>query len=131
MNLQTGEEIVTRTPEFNAAVSADHVQQILDTYPERPILLFWDRAPWHSGDPISDLLAANPRLEIIKFPTATPDLNPQEYIWKQTRRAASYNHFVPKLPELADRFETHLNSNPFASSFLDRYGYDYICPFLN
>jgi transposase len=131
LNLQTGEEIVTRTPEFNAAVSAEHLQQVLDRYPDRPILLLWDRAPWHGGEPIRELLAANPRLEIIKFPTATPDLNPQEHVWKQTRRAVTHNHLVPKLPELADRFEGHLNSNTFASSFLDRYGYNRICPFLN
>lgn len=131
LNLQTGEEVVTRTPEFNATVSADHLQRILDTYPGRPILLFWDRAPWHGGEPIRQLLAANPRLEIIKFPTGAPDLNPQEQVWKQTRRAVSHNHLVPKLPHLADRFENHLTSNTFASSFLNRHGYNDVYPFLN
>lgn len=131
LNLQTGEEIMSRTPEFNSQTSAEHLQIILDTYPHQPILLFWDRASWHGGDAVRRLLEANPRLEIIKFPTAAPDLNPQEQVWKQTRRAISHNHLIPKLPDLADKFENHLLTTTFVSSFLDHYGYYVFCPFLN
>jgi len=131
LDLKTGEEIVTRSAQFNAEVSAQHLQQVLATFPGRPILFFWDRAPWHRGEPIRRLLAANPRLEIMEYPVAAPDLNPQEQVWKQTRRAISHNHMTPKLPQLADHFENHLKSNTFESSFLDRYGYHLVCPFLN
>jgi len=131
LNLQTGEEIMGRTLEFNSQTSAEHLQLILDTYPNLPILLFWDRATWHGGQAVRQLLEANPRLQIIKFPTAAPDLNPQEQVWKQTRRAVSHNHLVPKLPALADLFENHLRSTVFVSSFLDDLGFYLICPFLN
>jgi transposase len=103
----------------------------LDTIPDRPILLFWDRASWHRGDPIRQILADNPRLEIIEYPVASPELNPQEQVWKQTRRAISHNHLIPKLPQLADDFENHLTSHTFDCSFLDHYGYHLVCPFLN
>ena len=131
LDLKTGEEIVTRSAVFNAEVSAQHLQQVLATFSERPILLFWDRAPWHRGEPIRRLLTANPRLEIMEYPVAAPELNPQEQVWKQTRRAISHNHITPRLPQLADDFENHLKSNTFESSFLDRYGYHLVCPFLN
>jgi DDE superfamily endonuclease len=131
LDLKTGTELVTRSPLFNADVSACHLQQVLDAFPGRPILFFWDRAPWHRGEPIRKLLAANPRLEILEYPVAAPELNPQEQVWKQTRRAVSHNHTTPKLPKLADDFEGHLLSNTFESSFLDRYGYTLVCPFLN
>jgi hypothetical protein len=62
LDLQTGRDIVTRTPVMNAATTAEHLLQILAAIPERPILLLWDRAPWHSGQPIRDILAAHPRL---------------------------------------------------------------------
>jgi hypothetical protein len=65
------------------------------------------------------------------FPVAAPDLNPQEHVWKAVRRAVSHNHVTPRLPELADRFEQHLASNTFDSSFLDRYGLNTICPMSN
>jgi transposase len=128
LNLCTGEEIVMRSTVMNAETTAQHLQQILDTAPDVPILLLWDRAPWHRGQPIRDVLEANPRLEVMCFPVATPDLNPQEHVWKATRRAASHNHLTPRLPELADQFEQHLTSNTFESSFLDRYGFNAICP---
>lgn len=131
LDLKTGHEIVTRSPVFNAEVSAQHLQQVLDAFPGRPILFFWDRAPWHRGEPIRRILVANPRLEIMEYPVAAPELNPQEQVWKHTRRAVSHNHITPRLPKLADDFEKHLLSNPFESSFLDRYGYNLVCPFLN
>jgi transposase len=131
LDLETGEEIVTRSAVFNAQVSAQHLHQVLDAFPGQPILFFWDRAPWHRGDPIRQVLAANPQLEIIEYPVAAPELNPQEQVWKQTRRAVSHNHIVPKLPNLADDFEHHLRSNTFETSFLDRYGYNLVCPFSN
>jgi transposase len=131
LNLQTGEDIVTRSETFNAQVSAQHLEQILETIPDRPILLFWDRATWHRGEPIDQVLAENPRLEIIHYPVAAPELNPQEQVWKHTRQAISHNHLTPKLPKLADDFENHLISNTFHSSFLDRYGYNLICSMFN
>jgi hypothetical protein len=58
---------------------------------------------------------------------AAPDLNPQEHVWKATRRAVSHNHTFSRLDNLAERFSTHLMSNTFRSSFLDRYGYNSLC----
>ena len=131
LNLKTGQELVTRTPEFNSATSAQHLELILETYPTVNILLFWDRAPWHGGEAVKTLLAANHRLEIVKFPVGAPDLNPQEQVWKQARRTVSHNHLLPKLEPLADEFENYLKTTTFQTNFLERYGYTLVCPFLN
>ena len=131
LDLQTGQALVSRCAVVNAQASAQHLNLILQAMPDRPILLFWDRAPWHRGEPIRQVLLANPRLAIIEFPVAAPDLNPQEQIWMLTRRAVSHNHPFAKLPDLADRFYDHLTTHPFHSTFLDRYGFYLVCPFLN
>jgi transposase len=117
-----------RTLVMNSEMSAQHLRQILQTYPDKPILLFWDRAHWHRGPAVKQVLIENSRLEIMFFPVASPDLNPQEQVWKATRKAISHNHLEPRLPELAERFEHHLNSNNFASSFLHHYGYTALRP---
>ncbi|HEY5730416.1 MAG TPA: transposase, partial [Anaerolineales bacterium] len=78
LNLQTGQEIAMRSDIMNAEVSAQHLEMLLEDNPDVPSILFWDRAPWHRGKPIDKVLEEHPRLEIIFFPTATPDLNPQE-----------------------------------------------------
>jgi hypothetical protein len=45
LNLQTGQEIVTRSNTMNSDATAQHLQALLDAYPDQPILLLWDRAP--------------------------------------------------------------------------------------
>ncbi len=131
LNLHTGQDLVTRTEAFNSQVSAQHLELILATHPGVKIILFWDRATWHGGEPVRAVLAANPRLEIVKFPVAAPDLNPQELVWKAARRAVSHNHLMPKLAPLADAFEHYLKTTTFQTNFLERYGYHLVCPFLN
>jgi transposase len=128
LNLHTGEVIAMRATEMKAQTTAQHLEQILVAVPDVPIVLLWDRAPWHSGQAIRDVLDANPRLQIIRYPVAAPDLNPQEHVWKATRKAISHNHTIPKLSDLADRFERHLTTNTFKSPFLDHYGLDRIRP---
>ena len=128
LHLHTGQDIVMSADTMNAETSSLHLLQILDEVPEVPVVVFWDRAPWHRGQPIRDVLAANPRLELIYLPVAAPDLNPQEHVWKAARRAVSHNHSLSRLDDLAERFEQHLNENTFACSMLDRYGFNTLCP---
>jgi transposase len=131
LNLLTGQELAMRADKMNAVNSAKHLEQILQAYPNQAILLFWDRAPWHQGPAIRRILEANPRLELVIFPVAAPELNPQEHVWKATRRAISHNHNEPKLLGLAEHFEKHLTTTQFHSSFLDHYGYNSIHPMFN
>ena len=131
LDLRTGREIVMQSAVFNAATTARYLEQLLTAYPEVPILLLWDRASWHRGPEIDAVLARNPRLEIMLYPVASPDLNPQEHVWKLTRQAVGHNHTFPRMPELADHFEAHLKSNLFDISFLDKYDYFTICSMFN
>jgi len=131
LNLKTGQEIAMRSDVMNAEVSAQHLETLLEANPDVPIVLFWDRAPWHRGKPIDKVLEENPRLKIISFPTDSPDLNPQEHVWKAVRKEVSHNHLEVRLPELAGRFLDKLSSSTFKSSFLDKYGYTAICPMFN
>ncbi len=127
LNLHTGQVLATQTPTMNAEATAAHLEQILAKYPDRPILLLWDRAPWHRGPAIRDVLAANPRLELLALPIAAPDLNPQEHVWKATRQAVSHNHTKPSLSALAEHFKVHLTNTTFVTSFLQHRGFYTIC----
>jgi len=94
----TGKEIAMRSDIMNSEVSAQYLDMLLEANPGLPIVLFWDRAPWHRGKPIDKVLKDNPRLEIIYFPPASPDLNLQEHAWKAVRKEVSHNHLEPRLP---------------------------------
>ena len=128
LNLHSGQEVAMRSDIMNAEVSAQYLEMLLEKNPNEPIILFWDRAPWHRGKPIDKVLTENSRLEIIFFPTASPDLNPQEHVWKAVRKKVSHNHLEARLPELADRFLNKLNSGIFKDTFLTRYRYNAIRP---
>jgi transposase len=129
VNLLTGQEIVLRSEVMSAEVSAQFLQTLLESTPEdMPMIIFLDRAPWHRGAEIAKILEDNPRLEIIFFPTASPDLNPQEHVWKAARTAVSHNHTFSSLPALAGMFEEFLSKTMFPTSFLDRFGYTTIYP---
>jgi len=127
LDLVGGQEIVTQAEKMNSEATAVHLMQILAAYPEKQILLFWDRAKWHGGQAVKQLLEDNPRLEIMKYPPASPDLNPQEQVWKAARMHVSHNHDRSKLTVLADRFEHFLRTNKFNYSFLEKFGLETIC----
>ncbi len=128
LNLHSGAEIVTQVEKMNAEATAQHLEQLLAAYPEVPLLLLWDRAPWHRGEKVREVLAANPRLEIMVFPVAAPDLNPQEHVWKATREAVSHNHQERQLATLAERFKGHLTATIFPTTFLEHRGFYTIHP---
>jgi hypothetical protein len=119
LNLRTGTELVRRSPHMTAAATVLHWQQLLDHYPDLPILLLCDKAPWHQGPEIRALLAATPRLELLYFPTAAPELNPQEHLWKAVRSAVSHNHILKRLPDLAQQWESFLTTHTFPAAILD------------
>jgi hypothetical protein len=107
LNLLTGTEVAQPEPLMNSEATARHLEKLLDTYPAVPLLLL--------------------RLEVMFFPTATPDLNPQEHVWKAVRSAISHNHDETQLTTLAKRFEEHLTSTAFAYSFLEKFDYVNLC----
>lgn len=128
LDLRSGQETAMMSPIMNSATTALFLHKVLLAYPEQPILMLWDHAPWHDGAPITQLLAANPRLEILRFPPGSPDLNPQEHVWKAARTAISHNHRFARLEALADHFLTYLTQTRFPSSLLDLHAYNHICP---
>jgi transposase len=130
LNLLSGQEIVLRSEVMTGAVTALFLQTLVDSAStdDAPVVVFLDRAPWHRGEEVAKVLQKNPRLELIYFPTASPDLNPQEHVWKAARKAVSHNHDFAALPALAGEFENYLRSTSFPCSFLDRFGYISIYP---
>jgi transposase len=128
LNLATGEQTAMTAQTMNSETTASFLAEGAQLYPDSPILLLWDRAKWHGGQAVKDFLAAHPRIEVMKFPPGSPDLNPQEHVWKLTREKVSHNHLIPKLDLLAEAFASHLVNSVFKGTFLDKYGYSTICP---
>lgn len=127
LNLATGEELAWSTETMNAAHTVTYLERLVARWPERPLLILWDRAPWHRGAALREFLLGHPRLETLWLPVAAPELNPQEQVWKATRRAVSHNHQQKDMATLTQRFEQHLNENTFPSTLLETHDYPRLC----
>ena len=119
LNLRDGREVALSVSEANAEMTANFLMILLMLYPQ-PILLLLDRAPWHFGE-VTDLIAQTDRLQVIYFPPACPDLNPQEHVWERAREAISHNHTYRHFQPLIDDFETYLNETLFSTTFMDAF----------
>lgn len=119
LNLRDGREVALPASVANAQMMTNFVMGLLLLYPQ-PILLLLDRASWHFGE-LTILFDQTDRLQVIYFPPACPDLNPQEHIWAQARDAISHNHTCRQFQPLIDDFETYLNETPFSTNFMDSF----------
>lgn len=121
LNLRNGHELALPRHAMSSETTVEFLKQLLYCYPDVPILLLWDRAPWHKGKPVRAFLTDHPRLETVSFPPACPDLNPQEHVWSLAREAVTHNHTLPDFPTVVQSFLRFLASRPFAFDWLTQY----------
>lgn len=121
VNLPTGHEFALPMPEMTSQTCALFLNDLLICYPEQPILLLWDRATWHKGEAVKQVLADNPRLDTVFFPPACPHLNPQEHVWSQARASISHNHLFATFSQLKSAFLDFLSATLFPFNWLAKY----------
>ena len=121
LNLRTGQEIALSLPQQTTETTVHFLRHMLDCLPDCPILLLLDRAPWHRGQALRDFLHQEPRLQLMYFPPACPDLNPQEHVWDQARDAVGHNHDFTDFGRLRSAFSRFLNTTLFHIVFLSHY----------
>ncbi|MBI4801752.1 MAG: transposase [Elusimicrobia bacterium] len=54
-----------------------------------PILLLWDSGMPHRGKLVKDFVGKHPRLQTFRFPSYAPELNPDEHVWRNLKRAVA------------------------------------------
>jgi transposase len=66
------------------------------------LLVIWDGAPIHRGQPVKDFLAqgGSHRIHLEQFPGYAPDLNPDEGIWNYLKRVELRNVCCENLTHL-------------------------------
>lgn len=89
-------------PEFRA-----FLELLRGTYKRWDILLILDRASSHTAK-ATEVLAAELRIHLAWLPTACPELNPIEPLWRDGKQRVSANRVYDSIDEQADRFTDHL-----------------------
>lgn len=101
------------------SITAEVFTKVREAYPTKKLVIVWDNCGWHRGSKVTEWLERDGNVESIHFPPYTPQLNPQEHVWKAGRKAVSHNQFIgEKLEEIAERFEQYITGRVFSYELL-------------
>jgi transposase len=88
------------SPTWGKSEVATFRQHLLAYYPGKRVLVLHDRGEQHKGAPVEAIIRdAGGRLERTPQPAYSPELNPQERIWKWLRRVVTHDHWFATLGE--------------------------------
>ena len=97
----TGEEHAFSKERQTMCETAEILSMIRKRYPKNKILLLWDGAGWHRGSVAQQAITTHD-IKQVYFPPYSPELNPQEHVWKKGRSQVTHNRFIPKIEPVTD-----------------------------
>jgi transposase len=118
LNIKTGQEHAFKTNWQNMYVTAEILPKLRTIYPNKKILLIWDKAGWHKGIEAQKVIQADGNIDTLYFPSAAPEENPQEHVWKKGRSQITHNVFIQNIDAATDDFVSYLNRTTFPYALL-------------
>jgi len=90
--LETGEvEAMPLEGNSSAETSVAFLKQ-LRAHHTAPLVVFWDNAPAHGGEPLRDYLRTpDLHVRLVRLPAYSPDFNADEHIWAWVREEVTAN----------------------------------------
>jgi len=99
----------------NADTSVTFLKHLRAHHAE-PLIVIWDNAPAHGGDPIRKYLTTpDVRLRLVRLPAYSPDFNADEHLWGWIREDITANTCfgtAAKVREHVEPFLTGLGMRP-------------------
>ena len=89
-------------------------------FPDVPITLVWDGAPYHRAQLVRDAAAALD-ITLVPLPAYSPDFMPVEHLWQWLREDVTYHTCYDHEADLiaqVERFQSRIHADPIA--FADR-----------
>ena len=90
---------------------ARHLRDMARAYPATQyprVVLVVDKASWHKGPMIGEVLGAFPHLELYPLPSYSPQLQVIERFWKVLRRRATHNRLFQTMAHLKQALRNSL-----------------------
>ena len=102
VNVGTGQLVHQMSEIFNAVTFLDFLKNLLSfRMPQKVIHLILDNSRYHHAKLLEPWLKKHKKEIILDFlPPYSPQLNPIERVWKQTRQKATHNRYFPALFDL-------------------------------
>jgi len=98
---------------FNGESYIEFLKQLIEKN-DRHVVLIEDGAPYHGRVIVNDFVKENSgHITIKRLPSFSPDYNPIEKLWKNTKRDATHLKYFEKFEDLRDSvvntFESYIN----------------------
>ena len=88
------------TGRFNGPSYVEFLEQLLEQF-SKPIILIEDGAPYHRSREVKQFQAAHAeRLSVHPLPAFSPDFNPIEKLWKNTKKEATHLKYFKTFEQL-------------------------------
>jgi transposase len=107
LNPFTGTRVCTVAPRNTGPAFRDFLTALRGVYKRWDILLLLDRGSSHIAK-ATEALAAALRIRLAWLPTACPELNPVEALWRDGKQKVSANRAYADVDEQATRFIDHV-----------------------
>lgn len=119
LNVKTGKCSAMAVDKQNSETTITFLKKIIRIYKNKKILFIWDGASWHKSKEIRKFLSKTNKgktmLELFNFPPYSPELNPQEHVWKALRQNITHNRLEKDFPVLIKDCLKFLKKNDFSS----------------
>ena len=100
----------------NRFTSVDVLKRLRVEFPDIPIKLIWDGAPYHRAQLVKDAADAL-AITLVPLPSYSPDFMPVEHLWQWLREDVTYHACYDQKAELiaqVNRFQQRINADPIA-----------------
>lgn len=114
---ETGELITTKPFWFNYETVIQSFREFMSIYPipdGKKVCMVIDNAPWHTKayrlveeEALDEYADIREKIELVKLPPYSPDLNPIEQCWRITRRDVTHNTYFPNAFTLEATLDTY------------------------
>jgi len=115
LNVKTGRQIAITADRQNSQWTIKFLKTLAKFYRNRKIFLIWDGAGWHKSKAIRRFLKSTKQFELFNFPPYSPELNPEEQVWKALRQNITHNRLVKNFSVLTNECLIFLNNFRFDS----------------
>ncbi|MBN6189282.1 IS630 family transposase [Aneurinibacillus sp. BA2021] len=111
VNVLDGDVFCTQAEQCNAETFHSFLENVLERYANKTVVMVLDNARIHRAKLIQPLLEENRnRLFFIFLPPYSPNLNPIERLWKWLKESVIVNRFHKNKKEIEKSVQTFLES---------------------
>jgi len=77
---------------INSKIIIEFINQIIRSHPRRKVALIMDNAPCHKSKAVQEYFANNKKIRLFYLPPYSPELNPDEKVWRHLKHVKIKNH---------------------------------------